>query len=266
MSKDTNKKHTIHSVNGIQYLNIRAFEMAGAIQHAFTTRKGGLGDRDGRFKETREWASIADVLCIAPEKLVTLNQVHGSSILHVDGQNYSHLKTLQGDAMITSSRGLAIGVETADCVPILLFDPVAPAVAAVHAGWRGTVTKIAQKTVLSMKQSFNTEPARLIAAIGPAIGPECYEVDEPVMELIRNAFPYWQKIATARSLERWSLNLVMANTIELANIGLNRKNIHTLDMCTSCRNDLFYSFRHEGRTGRMLSVIALKSGNESCRF
>ncbi|HUK99876.1 MAG TPA: peptidoglycan editing factor PgeF [Nitrospirota bacterium] len=228
------------------------------IQHAFTTRKGGLGGGRKEVKLPGYWSSIAPAFGVTPDRLVTLSQVHGENVVIVDYQNYSHLMTLQGDAMITHIRGLAIGVETADCVPVLLFDPATPAVAAIHAGWRSTVKKIVQKTVLRMKESFNTDPRELIAAIGPAIGPECYEIDEPVMERVRSVFPFWQELTAPRSRGRWSLNLVMTNMKELLNNGLQEENIHALDMCTSCRNDLFYSFRAEGRTGRMLSAIGLK--------
>jgi YfiH family protein len=161
--------------------------------------------------------------------------------------------------MITSAPGIAIGVETADCVPILLFDPEVPAVAAVHAGWRSTVKKIVQMTIKKMQDEFGSNPTRMIAAIGPAIGPECYEVDEPVMGPMREAFPFWKEVATARKAGRWGLDLVKANRMELMQVGLAEKNIHALGLCTSCRKDLFYSYRAEGKTGRMLSVIMIKT-------
>jgi copper oxidase (laccase) domain-containing protein len=104
---------------------------------------------------------------------------------------------------------------------------------------------------------FNSDP-QLVAAIGPAIGPECYEVDEPVMGPVREAFSFWREVATPRGIGKWGLDLVKANTLELLQSGLQEKNIHSLGICTSCRKDLFYSFRAEGRTGRMLSVIMIK--------
>ena len=118
--------------------------------------------------------------------------------------------------------------------------------------------KIVQKAVYRMHEEFRSEPSRLMAAIGPAIGPECYEVDEPVMGPVQEAFSFWREVAVPRGKDRWSLDLVKANHIELMQVGLAEKNIHAAGMCTSCRKDLFYSFRAEGRTGRMLSVIMLK--------
>jgi purine-nucleoside/S-methyl-5'-thioadenosine phosphorylase / adenosine deaminase len=149
-------------------------------------------------------------------------------------------------------------VETADCIPVLLFDPAKPAVGAVHAGWRSTVKKIVQKAINRMSEEYGSEPSRMIAAIGPAIGPECYEVDEPVMGPVREAFSFWEEVTAPRGSDRWSLDLVKANRMELMQIGLLDKNIHSVGMCTACRKDLFYSYRAEGRTGRMLSVIMLK--------
>jgi hypothetical protein len=258
MNKNIRKHHKTNLLNGVQYLTIPALEESGLIRHAFTTRGGGLGGRNKELKLPDDWGTVAAAFGISPDRLVTLNQVHGETVVNVDERNYRQLRTLQGDAMVTRVRGIAVGVETADCVPILLFDPVTPAVAAIHAGWRSTVKKIIQKTVLRMAELFNTDPTGLIAAIGPAIGPECYEVDEPVMGPVRSGFPLWEKFTTPRSIGRWSLNLVMANMMELLNIGLHQQNIHALNLCTSCCTDLFYSFRVEGRTGRMLAAIALK--------
>jgi hypothetical protein len=109
-----------------------------------------------------------------------------------------------------------------------------------------------------MHEEFGSEPVQLIAAIGPAIGPECYEVDEVVMGPVKEAFSFWKEVSTLRGNDRWSLDLVTANKLELLQIGLAEKNVHALGLCTSCRRDLFYSYRAEGRTGRMLSVIMIK--------
>jgi hypothetical protein len=233
-------------------------EKTGMMKHAFTTRQGGLGGRNNGIKQPDDWNEVAKMFGISPDRLVTLNQVHGDAIVIVDGQNYKNIRTVHADALITDDPGIAIGVETADCVPMLLFDPKTPVVAAVHAGWRSTVKKIVQKTLVKMKDEFGSDPTRMIAAIGPAIGPECYEVDEQVMGPVRQVFPFWKEVATPLAAGRWSLDLVKANMMELAQAGLAKQNMHALGFCTSCRKDLFYSFRAEGKTGRILSVIMLK--------
>jgi len=192
------------------------------------------------------------------DRLVTVNQVHGDAIVKVDEQNCTSMRLEQADGLITNARGIAIGIETADCVPILLLDPVTPAIGAVHAGWRSTVLKIVQKAIIRMRSEFGSDPSRMIAAIGPSIGPECYEVDGPVMGPVQANFLFWNEATVPRGRDKWGLDLVKLNRRELAQSGLAEKNIHSLGMCTSCRKDLFYSFRAEGRTGRMLSVLMIK--------
>jgi len=239
-------------------LTLPAFGEAGPFLHAFTTRADGLGVRRNGGKRHDDWEPVADLFGIGNDRLVTVNQVHGEAVIRVTDLNYLDVRAVHADAVITSVPRMAVGVETADCVPVLLFDPVKPAVAAVHAGWRSTVKKIVQKAVNRMSEEFGSDPGRMVAAIGPAVGPECYEVDEPVMTQVRDAFSFWKLVASPRAGDRWSLDLVQANRMELLQIGLPEKNIHTLGMCTSCRKDLFYSYRAEGRTGRMLSTIMLR--------
>ncbi len=242
----------------IQYLTIPALDKTGKVIHAFTTRQNGLGGRNNGIKLPGDWNAVAQSLGVDPDRIVTVNQVHGDRIVMVDDHNYRDLKTVQADAMITNISGFAIGVETADCVPLLLVDPTAPAVGAVHAGWRSTAKHVVRKAVKKMQDEFGSDPFRMIAAIGPAIGPECYEVDEPVMVPVRAAFSFWMDVASSRGSDKWSLDLVKLNMMDLVQIGLDEQNIHWIGMCTSCRKDLFYSFRAEGRTGRMLSVIMIR--------
>ncbi|HAK58783.1 MAG TPA: peptidoglycan editing factor PgeF [Nitrospiraceae bacterium] len=244
----------------IHYLSIPALENVSALRHAFTTRQSGLGARINGIKRPGDWNSIAEVFGIDPDRLITVNQVHGDTIVEVgeDPPAAAQLRQAQADAIITNIPGIAIGVETADCVPILLYDPGAGAIAAVHAGWKSTLKRIVQKAAIRMRDVYGSDPHEMIAAIGPAIGPECYEVDETVMGPARSEFPLWKKASSPREHGRWSLDLVCLNRFQLADTGLASKNIHALGLCTSCRSDLFYSFRAEGRTGRMLSVIMLK--------
>jgi YfiH family protein len=242
-----------------RYLTIEALDKSGQVIHAFTTRQNGLGIRTNGIKQPDDWDSVAGMFAIDPARIVTVNQVHGDRIVTVGPDNFTNMRSTEADALITCSPGIAIGVETADCVPILLLDPATPAVAAIHAGWRSTVQGIVRKTIEKMQKEFGSDPRRLIAAIGPAIGPECYEVDEAVMAPVRGTFSFWQTISTPRSVGKWGLDLVGLDKRDLLSIGLLEENIHSLGMCTSCKRDLFYSFRAEGRTGRMLSVIMIKA-------
>jgi len=245
-------------MNAGRLLTIHALEKMAGVLHGFTTRQNGLGARSSGIRSAGDWDLVAEALGIQADRLVTVNQVHGENIVLVNELNHASVCMAEADALITNAPELAIGVETADCVPVLLFDPATPAVAAVHAGWRSTVKKIVQKAVVLMRYEFGSDPAKMLATIGPAIGAECYEVDEPVMEQVREAFPFWRDIVSPRCNDRWGLDLVKLNRIELAQAGLAGSRIHSLGMCTSCRRDIFYSFRAEGRTGRMLSVTMIR--------
>ena len=257
--KSHHKKSTIAGETGeMEFFTLPTLDKSGKYIHAFTTRHGGLGAKSNGVRQPDDWSAVADAFGIHIDRVATVNQVHGENIVRINELNIRESRSIHADALMTDVPGIAVGVETADCVPILLFDPVRPAVAAVHAGWRSTVKKIVQKAVYRMHEEFRSEPSRLIAAIGPAICGKCYEVDEPVMGPVQAAFSFWPEVAAPRGTDRWSLDLVKANHIELMQIGLAEKNIHTAGVCTSCRKDLFYSYRAEGKTGRMLSVIMLK--------
>jgi YfiH family protein len=239
-------------------LAIPALDRLGNVAYAFTTRQNGLGARQQGIKTPNDWKAVANELGVPMSRVVTANQVHGETIVLVDESNYTLLRSIEADALMTREKRLAVGVETADCVPILLVDPAAPAVAAVHAGWRSTVKRIVQKTVKAMQTDFGSAPRNMIAAIGPSIGPECYEVDEAVMGPLRGTFPSWNEVAWSRENGRWSLDLAKLNRMELIQAGVPEVNVYSFGMCTCCRSDLFYSFRRDGRTGRMLSAIMIR--------
>lgn len=195
---------------------------------------------------------------------------------------------LVGDAVITNRSGLLLAVQVADCLPILLVDPVKHVVAAVHAGWRGTARRVAEKTVGRMQQEFGCEPRRIRAAIGPGIHRCCYEVGREVVETFVGQFPYWEKLVartepsptevhwqqplfsphsgekrprpavTAPAAEKLHLDLVEANRRQLLAAGLRAGHIAASPLCTACRTDLFFSHRAEqGDTGRMMGLVGV---------
>lgn len=195
-----------------------------------------------------------------------------------------------GDAALTNQPGLLLAVQVADCLPLLLVDPGRRVVAAVHAGWRGTLAGIAEKTVGRMRRDFNCQPKRLLAAIGPGIHRCCYEVGPEVAEAYEAKFSYaeklilraepsptemhWQQPLLAPAPEaprprpavtsphgvRFRLDLVEATRRQLVAAGLKASRIWASPLCTACRTDLFFSHRAErGRTGRMMGIIGLVS-------
>jgi len=197
---------------------------------------------------------------VANNALLTVRQVHGNDILVVDTPNedVSHFLTVESDAIITNQTGLMVGVCVADCVPILMLDPVKRVVAAVHAGWQGTASKLASKTVAAMKSQFGCNPESLQAAIGPCISQCCYEVDAPVKQAFLQNGLAWDSVAVASGDKKWRLDLTAANRELLISAGIPSSSIKTSDMCVCCQRELFFSYRRDnGETGRQMGFIML---------
>ncbi len=206
-------------------------------------------------------------LGIGLAQVARVKQVHGDGILRVDHalvrqDGFPHVlidRPYAYDGLITDLPGLALVVSTADCLPILIHDPVHAAVAAVHAGWRGTARRIASAAVRALGTAYGTSPADCRAAIGPGIRGCCYEVDGPVTELMASCDVRWQDHATAAGPGHWHLDLARINRGILEESGLPPGQIEDVGLCTACRGDLFFSHRAErGRTGRMMNCIFLR--------
>ena len=210
-------------------------------------------------------------------KLISLKQIH-SDVIHLF--DAAPAEPCRGDGSATNRPGLLLGVQTADCVPILLVDPKKRAIAAVHAGWRGTLQRIVVKAIGKMQMQFKSNPADLLAAIGPSIGGCCYEVGTEVATQFLSQFaeaPEWfDEFRTGDEPNpiQWLdmmppghqpppknvlLDLRKANRAQLLHAGLRTANIFFTDLCTACRGDLFFSYRKEGATsGRLMSVIGIR--------
>ncbi|HEY0794332.1 MAG TPA: peptidoglycan editing factor PgeF [Acidisarcina sp.] len=214
-------------------------------------------------------------------KLVTLRQIHSSLLRRVDSTDAAASR--KGDGLMTDEPGVMLGIVTADCIPVLIADPRQRAVAAFHAGWRGTVKRIVENGVGRMRLEFGSDPADMIAAIGPGIGQCCYAVGDEVISEFTSQFTYAKELfceiydsdpvrqkypllfLTARAPGHGPtgpathLDLVEANKRQLMDAGLKVDSIFVAGECTSCRTDRFFSHRAEhGFTGRMLSVIGIK--------
>jgi len=170
----------------------------------------------------------------------------------------------QGDGWVTAEQELLIAVQTADCLPLLLVDPKQRVVAAVHAGWRGTLQRIAAKAVCMMQTDFGSDPCDCLAIVGPAIRSCCYEVGEEVVEAFRKEFehsagffcpPPKDKATRANSL---CIDLVEVCRRQLLDAGVMTAEIFTGGPCTACEKDRFFSHRADSRSaGRMVSVIGI---------
>jgi YfiH family protein len=188
--------------------------------------------------------------------LITLKQMHSSLVRRVDRAQIAERASLWGDGLLTSDPGTILSIQTADCLPILIADTKNHAVAAFHAGWRGTLKRIVQRGVESMQLEFGSHPKDLTAAIGPGIGQCCFEVGPEVRDRFAGQFSYAHELFTPQAKPR--LDLVAANRRQLLAAGLDLESIFSIDLCTSCRTDLFFSYRAEhGKTGRMMSAIGI---------
>lgn len=224
------------------------------VEHFFGTRSSAVSAPPGRVTaiHPRRHDRAATVM-------LSVKQVHGTDVLIID-QPIRQEDLIEGgwDALVTNQPGVMVTVRTADCVPVLLHDPVQRVVAAVHAGWRGAVAGIVPKTVAMMVNRFGVAVDRLRMAIGPSAGPCCYEVDEPVLARLRGVFPEWRSVVEPVGTQKARFDLrAFVRRQGLAD-GLQAERIATVNACTICHPDLFFSFRREGVVkSTMVSGIAL---------
>lgn len=267
--------YIVKEVNSVRIVIIEEFEETGLVNHGFSTRVGGnsegpfktlnLGlktkdDREKVLKNLEEFCSAANINF---QDLVLGDQVHEDGIRVVTDEDkgkgifyekdYSNI-----DGLITKETGIPIMTFHADCVPLIFLDPVNKVVAASHAGWKGTMLKIGQKTVLKMVERFNSKPKDIMVGIGPSIGKCCYEVSKDVVEKFKTNFTKTSNFVATTAKDKFILDLWEANSIALKEAGVLDRNIIVSRLCTACDTDLFYSHRKEnGFTGRMASVIQL---------
>lgn len=242
---------------GWQFLRVPSWRGEAGIDHGF-----GLRRRGGKAPLGRDWMGKRIVEGDENFPLVSLRQVHGDRVHVFEGndQSIAGIWEQEGDALLTKVPGIALGVFTADCLPIFLYDPEKKAIGIVHAGWRGTAAGVATRALERMKEVFQSRGRDIKAALGPCIGPCCYEVDGPVKKAFEEAGFAWDIISSPQGEGKWFLNLPRANSMQLERAGISPQNLETLNLCTSCRAEEFYSYRGGDRArGRQLNFIVLKS-------
>jgi hypothetical protein len=308
---------------GLSWVESRALARIPWLLHAFSTRVGGgsqgpcrglnLGfiesDRRQRVEQNR--AEFFAALGVEGFSLAELKQTHSTHVYQVALDRARHVRYMpvgsdqlfpasekppSGDALVTDQAGILLCVRTADCHPILLADSRRRAIAAIHAGWRGTLARIAQKTVGVMRAVFGSNPRDLTAAIGPGIQSCCYAVGEEVVSKFHGRFVHAERYFKPVPVDEESaalvakypniflspfppghepmnqaaahLDLAAALRDQLMDAGLATAKIHNSNLCTACRTDLFFSHRQEGpRTGRMMAVVGIRDwglGRKSC--
>lgn len=256
----------------VQYLAVE-FEGTSTVQ-GFTTRHEGvsrppynslnlgMNTEDSPHNIEGNRSLLARAFGITLERLVTVKQTHSCDILAIDEPNedFSHFLGIEADAIITNQPNVMIGVTIADCVPILLHDRAKGVIAAIHAGWMGTASRIVSAAVAGMKSQFGTSPKDIKAAIGPCILPCCYEVDAVVKEAFDRHETPWEQVAQPAGPDRWRLDMVMANRIQLEESGVPELSIQDSGYCVCCHRELFFSYRRDnGDTGRQMGFIMLKA-------
>jgi YfiH family protein len=244
----------------MRFLEVKGWGDKGRVAHGFGMRDPTWGKRPNP-----DWRDQPFMVGNEIFTLLSTRQVHGDGVVVFNGepQEPEQIWGKEGDALVTAVSGYALGVFTADCLPIILFDPVQGVAGIVHAGWRGTARAICQKALKVMAERYDSICENIFAAMGPCIGPCCYEVDEPVKEVYEEAGLPWELLSNPRGRKKWSLDLPRANTYLLKVAGVREENIHRLELCTSCHRDNFYSYRAEGKTsGRQLNFIVMRKGEE----
>jgi len=227
------------------------------LPHLFTTRHfpGVKAFREPRPPLGPEAHPLLAAHGLAAAPPAFLRQVHGADVIRAVGGGCVG----EADALVTDTPGLPAAVFSADCVPLLLYDPEGRRLAAVHAGWRGTARSVARAAVDALGEAGGV-PGRFLAAIGPSIGPCCYEVDRPVIARLDEAFPgTWGAWVRSVGPGKWMLDLWAANEDQLRGAGLRSDRIDNPRLCTGCRTDLFYSYRR-GHKGRLVSIAAVPAG------
>ena len=270
------------SHEGVQYLEALPLTQCDFLVHAFLTRRGGVsagcfanlnfscreGDRPEDVAEN--WRLLTEAFQIDLPQFVLMRQMHGDWIITIDSNEHEIIapcpvlpaEAYVCDALVTDRPEIAIGVKTADCAPLFLIDRAKRVIGVVHAGWRGTALNIAGQAVDVFVDRFSSRPGDILAAIGPAIGPCCYEVDAAVYEALTiyaegGSAPFVHRGA---SKDRWMLDLAMVNRCQLEQRGVPAGNIFSDPHCTSCLSDVFFSHRRDrGRTGRHFSFMMLKA-------
>ena len=252
------------------------------VIHAVSTRLSGMSNKpfdslnlalhvgDDKEKVLQNRRLFANSLDLNFKDIVTPNQVHGDKVLKVD-ESYRGRGALdydnaikETDALITNTPNLPLMLCFADCVPVIFVDVDNRAVGIAHAGWKGTMSKIAAKTLMAMTDEFGTDPTKCLAGIAPSIGPCCYEVGENVIAACKKALPSHVDELLIKRDEKVFVDLWSANKIQLIEVGMKVENIDIARECTCCKSSWYFSYRAaknsgQNETGRIATIISIRN-------
>ena len=275
-----NKNHIFEEkqVGEVLYLSYPLLEKTGIVNHGFSTRIGGVsegifssmnlsfsrGDDEACVREN--FKRMAETIGVEPNSLVFAAQTHTTNVRKVTAEDKGKgivypLDYQDVDGLITNESGICLTTFYADCVPLFFIDPVHKAIGLSHSGWRGTVGKMGQETLRRMREEYGTDAKDVIAAVGPSICQDCYEVSEDVIEKFKEAFDeiYWRELFYKKENNKYQLNLWKANEIILLEAGVPKENIAVTNVCTNCNSDVLFSHRAtKGERGSLAAFMALK--------
>ena len=262
----------------VTYLTYPAFEKLEGIIHGFSTRLGGVsrgiyssmnlsftrGDEEEAVKEN--YRRIAQAIGFRTDDIVTSDQTHTANVRKVTeadrGKGITVPRDYQDvDGMVTNVPGLVLTTFYADCVPLYFADPVKRVIGLSHSGWRGTVAKIGKVTVEKMKVEYGCHPEDILAAIGPSICQDCYEVSEDVIEEFKTAFAgeYQERLYYKKKNGKYQLNLWETNRLIFLEAGIPEANISMPGICTCCNPEFLFSHRaSHGKRGNLAAFLGLK--------
>lgn len=255
----------------IVYYRFSNLAQCDGLIHGVFTRLGGVsrppfaalnvGRSVGDDQEAVEanHALICEMLGIPRQAIATAHQVHGANVSIVGSEDGGKAMP-ETDALVTNAPGVFLLLRFADCVPLLLYDPVRRAVGLVHAGWKGTIGGIAREAISALKEAYGCRPSDMLAAIGPSIGPCCYQVGEDVGRLVKVQLADWPMLLKQDENGSLHFDLWYANRLQLIRSGIEQ--IEVAGVCTACHSDEFFSHRADGgRTGRFAVVVGLYPGS-----
>ena len=275
-------KNTAHIFDEVEketpYLEYPLFRKTGIVKSAFSTRLGGVsegyysslnlsfdrGDDPARVLEN--FKRIGASMGVAVEDMVLSKQTHTTNVRVVTEEDKGkgvirERDYTDVDGMITNVPGICLVTSYADCVPLYFVDPVKKAIGLSHSGWRGTVGKIGKNTVQLMQENFGSKPEDLLAAVGPSVCMECYEVSEDVIGQFKEAFQskYWQELFYKKENGKYQLNLWKANELIFLESGILPEHMAITNVCTHCNSKILYSHRTMGNNrGNLCAFLALK--------
>ncbi len=274
-----NREQVFTEVEGdTPYLSYPMLEKTGLVYHGFSTRLGGVskgcwsslnlsftrGDREEDVREN--FNRIGKAIGVKPENMVFAHQTHTTNVRVVTKaergmgiicpRNYENV-----DGLVTDEKDLCLVTFFADCVPLFFLDPVKKVIGLSHSGWRGTVGKIGENTIRCMQENFGSKPEHILAAIGPSICQECYEVSEDVIDRFRSQFSekHHDALFYRKSNGHYQLNLWKANELIFLEAGIQKDHIAVTNICTHCNSELMYSHRATGdKRGNLCAFLSLK--------